>query len=112
MRSFLLFRGSRPGLFYDLSGGDSCPLRIPSRTRGLRPPTSHSSKDLMPLPDTVNYLMLSVVDDAQIEVKVLSDQVAGVKSGEGSMFPFQHLPQRSCNPLDKLRHRFPAVSPC
>jgi hypothetical protein len=25
MRSFLLFRGSRPGLFYDLSTGDSLP---------------------------------------------------------------------------------------
>ena len=29
MRSFLLFRGSRPGLFYDVSTGDSYPLRIP-----------------------------------------------------------------------------------
>ncbi len=29
MRSFLLFRGSQPGLFYDLSTGDTCPLRIP-----------------------------------------------------------------------------------
>jgi hypothetical protein len=29
MRSFLLFQGSRPGLFYDLSTGDSYPLRIP-----------------------------------------------------------------------------------
>ena len=28
MRPSLLFRGSRPGLFYDLSAGDSCPLRI------------------------------------------------------------------------------------
>jgi len=40
MRSFLLFRGSRP-----------------SSSRA----TSHSSKDLMPLPDIVNYLMLTVV---------------------------------------------------
>ena len=29
MSSFLLFQGSRPGLFYDLSAGESCPLRIP-----------------------------------------------------------------------------------
>jgi hypothetical protein len=28
MRHFLQFRGSRAGLFYDLSVGDSCPLRI------------------------------------------------------------------------------------
>jgi hypothetical protein len=66
----------------------------------------------MPLPDTVNYLMLSVVEHAEIEVKGLSDQVAGIKSGEGSMFLFQHLPQRSCNPLDELRHRFSVVSAC
>ncbi len=25
------------------------------------PPTSHSSKDLMPFPDIVNYLMLSLL---------------------------------------------------
>jgi len=56
--------------------------------------------------------MLSVVDDAEIEVKGLSDQVAGSTSGEGLMFPFQHLPQRSCNPLDELRHRFSVVSAC
>jgi hypothetical protein len=66
----------------------------------------------MPLADIGDYLMLSVVDDAEIEVKGLSDQVAGSKSGEGSMFPFQHLPQRSCNPLDELRHRFSVVSAC
>ena len=29
MRSFPLFQGSRPGLFYNLSTGESCPLRIP-----------------------------------------------------------------------------------
>jgi hypothetical protein len=29
MRSFLRFRVSRPGLFYDLSAGEFCPLRIP-----------------------------------------------------------------------------------
>ena len=29
MRSFLLFQGFRPGLFYDISTGESCPLRIP-----------------------------------------------------------------------------------
>jgi hypothetical protein len=28
MRSFLMFRGSRPGFFYDLSVGDTGPLRI------------------------------------------------------------------------------------
>ena len=28
MRSYLSFQGSRPGLFYDLSAGESCPLRI------------------------------------------------------------------------------------
>ena len=42
MRSFLLFRGSRPGLFYDLSTGDSRPPRLSgSRWRaGLPPPHS------------------------------------------------------------------------
>jgi hypothetical protein len=29
MKPFLLFQGSRPGLFYDVSTGESCPLRIP-----------------------------------------------------------------------------------
>ena len=29
MRSSPLFQGSRPGLFYDLSTGESRPLRIP-----------------------------------------------------------------------------------
>ena len=29
MRSFLLFQGSRPSLFYDVSTVESCPLRIP-----------------------------------------------------------------------------------
>jgi len=29
LRPFLRFRGSRPGLFYDLSTGEFCPLRIP-----------------------------------------------------------------------------------
>jgi hypothetical protein len=29
MMSFPLFQGSRPGVFYDVSTGDSCPLRIP-----------------------------------------------------------------------------------
>jgi len=38
MSSFLLFQGSRPGLFYDLSAGESCPLRIPPINRGLRFP--------------------------------------------------------------------------
>jgi len=28
MRSFLLFQGSRPGLLFDLSAGESCPLHI------------------------------------------------------------------------------------
>jgi len=38
IRSFLLFQGSRPGLFYDLSAGESCPLRIPLINQGLRLP--------------------------------------------------------------------------
>jgi len=43
MRSFLLFRGSRPGLFYDLSTGDTCPLRIPfDRLRTAASPTDKS----------------------------------------------------------------------
>jgi hypothetical protein len=37
MRPFLQFRGSRPGLFYDLSAGESYPLRI-SASGGLRFP--------------------------------------------------------------------------
>jgi len=47
MRSFLLFRGSRPGLFYDLSTGDTCPLRILSHKSGeLRlPPLISREKD-------------------------------------------------------------------
>ena len=70
MRSFLLFRGSRPGLFYDLSAGESCPLRIPPTSRGLRfPPLISREKDgglppvtkekiSCPLPHMVKYLML------------------------------------------------------
>ena len=43
MRSFLLFRGSRPGLFYDVSTGDSYPLRIPfDRLRAAVSPTDTS----------------------------------------------------------------------
>ena len=38
MVPFLQCRGSRPGLFYDLSAGESCPLRIPPTSRGLRFP--------------------------------------------------------------------------
>jgi hypothetical protein len=46
IRSFLLFQGSRPGLFYDLSVGDFCPLRIPPINRGLRlPPLISREKD-------------------------------------------------------------------
>jgi hypothetical protein len=29
MRSFVLLQGSQPCLFYDVSTGESCPLRIP-----------------------------------------------------------------------------------
>ena len=72
IRSFLLFQGSRPGLFYDLSEGESCPLRIPPINRRLRfPPLISREKDggLPPVttektsfpPDIANYLMLSVV---------------------------------------------------
>jgi len=42
--SFLLFQGSRPGLFKDLSAGESCPLRIPPITRGLQFPPLVSRK--------------------------------------------------------------------
>jgi hypothetical protein len=82
MRPFLRFRGSRPGLFYDLSTGESCSLRIPDfvglrfhpllsrgtgdptklgsepsplgrwRRKGRRSPTSHLRKNLMPLQAT------------------------------------------------------------
>jgi len=46
MRSYLTFQGSRPGLFYDLSVGESCPLRIPPINRGLRfPPLISREKD-------------------------------------------------------------------
>jgi hypothetical protein len=38
MKSFLRFRVSRPGLFYDLSAGEFCPLRIPLTGSGLRVP--------------------------------------------------------------------------
>ncbi len=80
IRSFLLFQGSRPGLFYDLSAGESCPPRIPPINQGLRfPPLISREKDgglrlgrarrgppvttektSFP-PDIANYLMLSVV---------------------------------------------------
>jgi hypothetical protein len=43
LMSFLTFQGSRPGLFYDLSAGEFCPLRIPPINRenygGLPPVT-------------------------------------------------------------------------
>ena len=46
MRSYLSFQGSRPGLFYDLSVGDFCPLRIPLINQGLRlPPQISREKD-------------------------------------------------------------------
>ena len=72
MRSSLQFRGSRPGLFYDLSAGEFCPLRI-SASGGLRfPPLISREKDngLPPVttektscpPDIANYFMLSVVN--------------------------------------------------
>jgi hypothetical protein len=85
MRSFLLFQGSRPGLFYDLSAGESRPPRLSgSRWRAGLPP-QHSprkarscgfphrhvlkrtaaprqSRQKRPHapPDSANYLMLSV----------------------------------------------------
>jgi hypothetical protein len=41
--SFLLFQGSRPGLFNDLSAGESCPLRIPfDRLRAAVSPVDKS----------------------------------------------------------------------
>jgi hypothetical protein len=60
MRSFLRFRVSRPGLFYDLSAGEFCPLRIPldklgaavspadKLLKGRRPPASHSENASKP----------------------------------------------------------------
>jgi len=94
MSSFLLFQGSRPGLFYDLSAGESYPLRI-SASGGLRfPPLISREKDsglrlgrafrLRALgrearrgppvttektswpPDIANYLMLPVVNRRKI----------------------------------------------
>jgi len=45
MRPFLQYRGSRPGLFNDLSTGDSYPLRI-SALGGLRlPPLINRKKN-------------------------------------------------------------------
>ena len=38
LRPFLRFQVSRPGLFYDLSTGDSSRLRISPTSRGLRFP--------------------------------------------------------------------------
>jgi hypothetical protein len=82
LKPFLRFRASRPGLFYDLSAGDSCPLRIPlapSRGSGLgaavspadksgkqrRPPASHSEKAPKPFSlynGTSHYLRLLKTD--------------------------------------------------
>ena len=46
VRSFLLFQGSRTGLFSGLSAGDSYPLRIPfDRLRAAVSPTSKPRKD-------------------------------------------------------------------
>ena len=49
MRSFLLFQGSRPGLFYDVSTGESCALRILPRSKGAKelrlPPLVRREKD-------------------------------------------------------------------
>ena len=50
MSSFLLFQGSRPGLFCDLSAGESCPLRIPPINRGLRFPPLISRENDSGLP--------------------------------------------------------------
>ena len=41
----------------------------------------------MPLPDIVNYLVLSVVDDAETEVRGPSEQVAGSKVERGQCSP-------------------------
>jgi len=79
MRSFLLFQGSQPGLFYDLSASRYAGLRI-SASGGLRlPPLISREKDgglrlgrarrgppvttekTSCPPDIANYLMLSVV---------------------------------------------------
>ena len=38
VKTFSSVPSLRPGLFYDLSTGDSCPLRIPPTSRGLRFP--------------------------------------------------------------------------
>ncbi len=47
--SFLRFRGSRAGLFYDLSAGEFCPLRHSPRLRsGLRLPPQISHEKTVP----------------------------------------------------------------
>jgi len=62
VKSFPSFRGSRAGLFSDLSTGEFCPLRIPfdrlraaaspidKSRKARRPPTSHYRKDFTALP--------------------------------------------------------------
>jgi len=53
MKSYLSFQGSRPVLFYDLSVGESCPLRTPLINQGLRfPPLISSEKNSGLLPVT------------------------------------------------------------
>jgi hypothetical protein len=74
LKPFLRFRASRPGLFYDLSAGDSCPLRIPlapstgsglgaavspadKSGKGRRPPASHSEKASKPFSCLMSLVM-------------------------------------------------------
>jgi hypothetical protein len=45
---FLSYRGSRPGLFSDLSAGESCPLRIPLDKLGAAVSPTDKSRDRGP----------------------------------------------------------------
>ena len=70
MMPFLQFRGSRPGLFCDLSAGESCPLRISrpiggtavspadKSRKGRWPPTSHFGKGIITLNEMLDVTNL------------------------------------------------------
>jgi len=69
IRSSLRFRGSRPGLFCNLSAGDSCPLRILPLPRELRFPPLISCEKHSGLPPVTAEKTLSLLKNCSVNPK-------------------------------------------
>jgi hypothetical protein len=82
MIPYLAYRGSRPGLFYNLSAGEFCPLRIPldklgaavsptdKSGKGRRPPARHFRKGIITLNAHTVFIKLSAFGIWHSEIRV------------------------------------------